>query len=401
MIGLRFRFGLSARAFAFGVLLAAGIADPAPAQSRIVIAADTAPEAAAYEPIVADAITVVLQRQGFDLVGADQPADQPGGTSEASTQLALRWEYAILSILPRLHLSVSVYDEARGVMVATRAGRARANVTLFNSVDELVYGAIAEVETYRTVVEAESEFISPIPIVARLRPPSPRVPGEEIIVQPDAPFEMSNGEAVLLARGVSVPIAVMRRGHHVAVGTASTAGDGQPGESSVLRTVPRELPDPEPLRRVGLQLHYSAARTAGGGGGVRYGFIPDRFHMAGEFDVYLSGALDGAPNQVLHLESRLLAEVTALRLRRMPFSLHLSSGPGIVGTFFLNGLVAPYTDLYWNIANAAIVLRTGRQEWFVRSGVKYTFETERGYFAEGLGESTSSPELFFGTVRRW
>ena len=338
--------------------------------ARVQAAAVTAPEAAAYERVVAESIGVILERSGF-LVAGDPAADEAW----------LSFDYAILSLIPRLHISVSVRDLQTGSVVSAVSGRARANVTLFNSLDDIVSRSVADATAYLALRENFEPEIRPTPIAGVLRRPEGRVEGEQVRLQPAAALEGDSAEGILLADGVSLPVSVRRPGHYPAEGTTG---------------VDAVLPEPEPYRRLGVQLHSSLGRLAGAGIAGRYALVPDRLTAALELDGFTSGLQEDAPYRLLHLETRALAEFTIYRWRW--FSLRVSSGPGLVVTSFLSGVVAPYTDFFWNVANIMPVVQTGRQYWFARFGSSYYFETDRGFFPAGVDEL---PQLFVGTYRRF
>lgn len=336
----------------------------------VAAAAETAAEATAYERIIAESIGVVLVRSGFAIASI----------GDAATDL--RWEYAILSLVPRLHMSISVRDTATGTIVSSVSGRARANVTLFNALDELVSVTVDDALRYLALNREFGDEIRPVPVAGLLPPVAPRGDDEEVVLQPAAPLHGTADRGVLLADGVQVPVQVRRRGHYVT--TAPARMDGT-------------LPEPEPYRRTGLQVHTSLGRLVGAGIGARLDLIPDRAGVAGELDVYSSGVTQGAPYRVLHLEGRLLANLRLLRWG--PVSLRASTGLGTVVTTFLSGIVAPYTDLYWNVLNLTPTLHTGRQAWFARVGLNYRVASDRGFFPDGL--DSGMPQLFVGTFRRF
>jgi len=340
-----------------------------PVSARITAASSTAPEAQAYERLVAESIGVVLVRSGFAV------DTTPSGE-------VLSWEYSILSLIPRLHLSLSVRDERTGTLISSASGSARTNVTLFNSVDDIVSATVNDVTAYLALRDGFAHELRPTAIAGVLPPLSPRFDGESVVVQPHAPLSGDSAEGVLLADGVTVPVSARGPGHYPIRSITGVEG---------------AVPTPRPYQRLGVQLHTSIGRLAGAGIGARYGIIPDRLTAGTEFDIYASGAGRDTPYSVLHGEARVLAEYTMWDWGRV--SLRVSTGVGGVITTFLSGLAAPYFDLYWNVVNVMPVFRTGRQFWFARLGANYTIETERGFLSGGVGEG--APQVFVGTYRRF
>ncbi|MFW5826815.1 MAG: hypothetical protein ACOCU4_01920, partial [Alkalispirochaeta sp.] len=161
-----------------------------PVLAHIRAASSTAPEAEAYERLIAESIGVVLVRSGFSLdtaqstpAGAVETAEPPGRSG-----IVLSWEYSILSLIPRLHLSVSVRDPRTDTLISSASGSARTNVTLFNSVDDVVSAGIDDVMAYLAMRGDFEHELLPTPIAGVLPPFQPRFEGEEVVVQPHAPL---------------------------------------------------------------------------------------------------------------------------------------------------------------------------------------------------------------------
>jgi hypothetical protein len=343
----------------------------------------SAGDAGPYEKVVQDSIEVVLQRN-----------DMVPGTSGSETGTVV-WEYAILSLVPRLHVALTATDQNHGVVIASATNRARANLTLYNSVDELVEAVLERVNRYYQVAGAPVSGIPPIPIAATVTLPAPPSENDTVVVQPGAPLG-EPGDPLLVAAGVTIPGMVTRPRAY------GRSFEIAPSRDAVLQPPAGEtVPSPEPVRPLSFQIHYSYPRLNGAGVGIRYDLLPDRLYASQETDVHVALPASPEASMVLHLEGRVLAGTTIVGRPEGRFRIEASSGVGGVVTAFGSGEIPPYYDWYWNVFNLGFVGRTGRQSWFLRSGLNYGFETERGFFVDGLNEDHFNPQLFLGTMRSW
>ncbi len=351
--------------------------DGALAFSHAVVRSGRAVEVGAFDAIVAEALARSLSARGR-AVTVDADA--------IPTAATLIWEYSVLTLLPRLHVSVSVYDRSREILIVSRAGRSVANLALYDSVDRIVDQVIGPVDQYLASLGRVEAEIGVIPLGEPLVTAPFLDDDGEIIVQPAAPISLPSQRELLTSPDTALPARVEREGFY--------------GRDIIL--------DPEATppalvqkRRLGLQLHYSFPRLAGAGFGVRYYPVVDRLSTALETDLYFSAAGTESPYTVLHAEGRLLAGVTFLRDPEQRVRFGLSSGPGMIATIFFQTAAPNYLDLYWNVFNLALEFHMNRQVFFVRSGLLYAFDTDRGFFAGGLETENTNPQLFVGTVRMW
>lgn len=347
-------------------------------------------EEGAYDKVVRDSIDVVLQRNDF------VPAEV------SDSPYIYEWEYTILALVPRLHLSLSVFDRRRGVIVASTTNRARANLTLYTSVDALIAEVIDDVRTYHSIVHRSEGEILPIPIAGVVTVPQPSSGDEDVVVQPRAPLGTS-GDTIVLADGVSLPGRVSRlNAYPRSFYLSPTPPDSETEDETPTVASPEDaLPQPEPYRRLGVQLHYSYARFVGAGLGVRYFVLPDRLYASQETDLHFTPPAVPDAATLTHIEGRFMTGAVVLGGPNTRLAMELSTGIGGTVTLVSGGTIPPYYDWYWNVFNVGGVLRTGRQRWFLRSGINYGFETERGFFVDGLNEDHFNPQLYVGTIRSW
>lgn len=374
------------------------------AQSRdftmgIVATGTVEAEAADYARIIAESIEVALDRRGYTRGG-------PG--SDGATEY-LVVEYAVHAVLPRLHVSIVVRDPSRSLRVAGVAVRARANLTLIETVEDLMSELDPAIEAYLRLSTGERDALAPVPLL-----PSVAFGGfgqtagdpDEASRVPERIFVDTGAELLELPS----PTTVTADQYEFAQGSEITIRGERPGffpESEPIGLGPDQTPvEPESLDRAsvhGLQVHYSWARLIGLGAGFRYYLLPGRLYGSSELDLYTSGAPGMTPYTVLHLEPRLLVGLTVLGNPQSRFRAVLSSGFGYVGTFFLNGNgIPPYHDFYFNVFNLGVETQVRRTLWFIRSGMIYAFDTEgRGFFKEGMETGNLNPLLSVGGVYLW
>jgi hypothetical protein len=339
-----------------------------------------------YERVVAESVELVLNRRGF----VQENATTDSGTGDT---VPLFWELTVLEALPRLHLAISVIDRRYGTVVTTVTDRAPANLTLYASIDTLVDRVSSGIAQYYRAPGSVAEA-APIPLAPPVAIPHPDSSGDTVVVQPDAPIGTA-GDTILIAQDAEVPGHVSRKHAYDAPFTVDAAA------AAAVAAGKAKLPQPVPHRRLETQLHTSLARLAGGGIGVRYFFKPDRFFAAAEGDLYLTPPAVSDALTIIHYETRMLTGLVAFGRPRGWFRVELSTGIGGIITTFSSPDVRPYYDWYWNVMNIQPVITTGRQRWFVRLGLNYAFETDRGFFLSGIDNNDASIQLFAGTTRSW
>ena len=345
--------------------------------AHLVVRSDRAGEIDAFDAIVAQAVADSLSSRNRAVV-TDRDV--------VSSDTTLLWEYSVLTLLPRLHVSLSVYDRNRELLIVSGTGRSAANLALYDSIDRMVEDVIGSVDRYVASIDRVESEIGVIPLGEPLTTTAFVEDGRVLVVQPVAPLSLPAQRRLLTNLDETLPARVEREGFY--------------GRDIVLNpeAVPPTLTQ---KRRLGLQFHYSFPRMAGAGFGVRYYPVADRLSTAFETDLYFSAAGSGSPYSVLHAEGRLLAGVTFPRDPEQRLRFGLSSGPGMIATIFFQSAAPSYIDLYWNVFNLALEFHMDRQVFFVRSGLLYAFDTDRGFLAGGVETENANPQIFVGTVRMW
>lgn len=340
-----------------------------------------------YQRVVHDAIEVVLQRDGFLLYN---PMDTLG-----THEVVLEYRYRLAGFLPRLHVSVAVYHRELGVHIATVTAAARANVTLYSAVDELLSRLNGEVDGYLAMhndVDAR-----PHPVV--LAGPVHLQNDESSGASREAPLEVRHrfsrrevDRKDRFADGAIVPLEVTRRGFYPAYLVVEMSG-----ASPVVPEVPLQQ-----RSRFALQGHYGYPQLLGAGIGGRFYPVADIAHVALEFGVGLSGFFGVTPSQVIHLDSRILAGYAPAGRLGWLVQPVFSTGAGVVASFVTYGdlPVPPYTDLYWNVFNAGVEVGRRSMRVFARAGFSYHFPGSRSLWSDGVSWERA-PEALSGVLWRW
>lgn len=338
------------------------------------------PEVDTYAKVVGDTISVVLERRGVTV------------RSEPTEDTVLRYEYHLVGFLPRIHVFVSVCDAAADTRITGALTTARGNITLYSAIDELIVSLEPTVDDYLRRRSNPDGGVWPIAIAEPLLPfrddsesASPRYE------------ELFSGTVVssdfVAAQGVLLPVRISQEGFYTEeIMVPITEGQQE------LPAVPLR-----PLRRLGVDLHYGYPRTLGAGAGVRYYPLPDRVFTAFEVAISMTGFYGVTPGRMVHTDPRLLVGYVPLGHMRVPVQPVISTGVGLISTFVsYDEETAPrYLDWYWNVINLAVEVGQGMVRPYLRGGINYYVETERGLWANGLNPDQLSPELIAGTVLRW
>lgn len=349
---------------------------------ELVAAGTSDTQVGAYERVVRDAMTVVLERRGFT-VKNEQEAGPPA---------VLRYEYALVGFLPRLHVMVAVSDPQAGTRIAGALSAARGNITLYSSVDELLEVLDPPVDRYLARRDDPDGGLRPVVLVETILLPAGAGMEEGVRWEDRVSGTVLPGD-YRVAQGATLPVRVSRSGHY-------------PEEFFLpIDGARAQLPEVRlrPLRRFGAQLHYGHPRMIGAVLGGRYYALVDRLYVGGELGVHMSGFFGTTPSQLLHLDPRAMVGYVPLGARDRRIQPVFSSGIGLVATFVTYGdeAVPPYFDWYWNVANVAGEVGRGPVRWYARGGISYYFETERGLWEAGVNPDNLTPELVVGTVVRW
>ncbi len=363
---------------------------------ELVSAREIDPSVEDFDRVVRDAIQVVLERRGFTVL-RDRGDDRPervrtdSGPAEA-VPVRLRYEYALTGFLPRLHVSVTARDPDAGTRIASSAVAARANITLYSALDELLATIDPAVDAYLAVRDDRNRGPWPVQLadsVVVSTVPTDREPPWLVERYSGEPFP----GRYMLALGADVPLRVGREGYY-------------PQEILFPVTEARpEVPVPElrPQRRYAVQLHYGHPRMAGASFGGRYYVLPDTTYLGLELGLSMSGFFEVTPSQLLHLDPRLVLGFAPWGRQERLLQPVFSSGIGTVATFTTYGdePIPPYVDWYWNIVNASLEIGRRRLRGYLRMGFSFYSETDRGLWESGLNTENLTPEAVAGTVWRW
>ena len=335
-------------------------------------ASEVAPELQVYQRVVQDAMQVVLDRDGFQVV-ADESAE-------------LVYSHRLVGFLPRLHVAVSVHDSRAGVHVAAVTVAARANVTLYSAVDDLLSDLNRDVQRYLLVRHDPEGRPDPVAMAGPVR-----LPGGDLQFR-DRFSGQRWEDGLVLAEGAVVPVSVSSPGYYPQGVLLEITGPAP------------EVPDVSLRRRsrFALQGHYGYPRLLGAGVGGRYYPVADVAHLALELGLSLSGFFGATPSQVIHLDTRVLAGFAPAGRLGWLVQPVFSTGPGLAASFVTYGElpVPPYVDLYWNVLNAGVEVGRGALRVFARLGFSYFFSGDRSLMDEGVSERFA-PEALSGVMWRW
>lgn len=367
------------------ILLVLITAVGAPAEEprfTITVPEATDPLEARYNQVVADTLEIAVKQLGFVRSAGSETAD-----------LDLRLESAPFP--PRLHLSISAVDTASSTVVAGVNGSGRTNVTLLNSLDDLLDQLEPGLLAYREQLAAGENPFLPVAEFRQLRfRREDNRPVEVSVVNgpPLLTLEEEEGESTAfpVSQGEEVEL------QFVAPYSSSLTRRIRIEDPATPIRVP-ELPDKE---RFGVQLNYSLGRMVGAGIGARWYPIVDRGYIGGETDLFFSGATNGAPNRIIHNDYRLLLGFRPGRPENR-LRVDISSGFGTLLSLTEQVNTSSYVDIYISVINLAFEARLGRFRPFIRGGVNYVIEEEFSLLETGVRTSFFNPAATTGVRFVW
>lgn len=302
---------------------------------------------------------------------------QLGARSEA--RIELRPEMRVSP--PRAYIALNAYDAHSGVLIGNATVRARSNVTIFASVEELIEQLNQPLLEFQAMIASGSGYLLwPVPLATSVEVPDP----QHTQVRYAANGNPITGDA-RLAVGVRLDVRYEREGHYSELASVRVEGD----------EVRFEPPHLERKRTEGLQFHASAGPGVGVGIGWRLYPVADRLHVAFESTSAASGVFGDSQGVVVHQDLRAIAGFNLFN-PRSSVRFVASTGAGLTATLLVGALAPAYTDWYWNVANLSLEYRTGSVLWFGRFGANYFLGSERSAILEGVAQTVA-----VGVVKLW
>jgi hypothetical protein len=178
------------------------------------------------------------------------------------------------------------------------------------------------------------------------------------------------------------------------------------GVETIRLREPQMLVELKPLRKQArsvTELNWTIGQLMGFGLAHRFYLNPDSFFVAGEHYLYVQhNFADSKP--VFHHDLRALVGGYLFTGPHALFRLNLTTGFGMIVTYFWVKDQPMYADFYWNVINLALELNFRKYMLYIRSEQKYVigagpaYILERGWIS-AFGDGPTSFTL--GVARKW
>jgi len=366
----------------------------------------TSDEYREYQSIISNQLRAELRSAGFKIVPSEEwePARERRGIDagelyqgniavEVARQVDA--EIAVVSFYSvedrQLILEIKCYDVAQNVLVSGVFKTARINLSVYTVIGEAVAELIPGLRLIGPPPSIESPVVEDIALVSQDE-------GTEIYLG-DEGFvgRITNGQLRLppipFAIGSKITIEKRKEDYHSGVET-------------IKLKEPEMLIKLKPLRkqaRTATELNWTLGQFMGFGLAQRFYFQPDSFFFSMEHYFYVQHNFsDSKP--AFHHDIRALVGGYLFTGPQATMRLNLTTGFGMIMTYFWLADQPMYADFYWNVLNASFELNFRRFILYVRSEQKYALGSgsahilEKGWIS-AFGEGPTT--VTFGVARKW
>ena len=345
-----------------------------------VVLVDSTDQSREYADLVQERVRLGMMELGLMHV------DDPGS---AMLELVLR----IRPVAPRLHVALSIMETSSGSLIGGSNVRARTNLTLLRSVDELILAVEPRIRAYQLARAAGADPYRNAEQATQL-----------VIVgsQDEVEVELLGYGSIGIIREGSLthegsPIAV---GSTVQLEFRHRAHYAERRTYRIESTRPR-LEAPRLVRhtRQSFQLHYRVGRLFGLGVGYRFYPLPDTIYVHTDIEIFSEGLLS-APYPPVILDVRTSIGTYVLGAPTSPVRISMHTGAGAILTIPTSGGVVPFIDAYLNLIGVDMEANIGRWSPFVHVGAHWAFQSVRGLLRPGLNNPAFAPALNAGVRLR-
>jgi hypothetical protein len=359
-----------------------------------------------YQSIISEQLRVELENAGLEIIprkewdAARQRRGIPTGElyrASAALEVAsqINAEIAVVSFYSvedrQLALEVKCYDVAQRAVAAAVFKTARINLSVYNVITEAVTELVPAIRLIGPPPTIESPVVEQIALLSEDE-------GAEIYLG-DEGFvgRITDGRLVLppipFAIGAKVSIEKRMEEYHNA---AETVKLKEPQMTIKL----------EPLRKkayAATELNWTLGQLLGFGLAQRFYLVPDSSYFSAEHYFYVQHNFsDSKP--VFHHDLRVLFGGYLFAGPHSLLRFNLSTGFGLIVTYFALRDQPVYADYYWNLVNVAFELNFRKYIFYIRSEQKYTLGIGpdsllgRGWLSV-FGEGPTAFTL--GLARKW
>jgi hypothetical protein len=359
-----------------------------------------------YQAIISEQLQVELTNAGFTIISQEewepvreQQGARAGELYRGNTAIEIARqvdaEIAIVSFYSveerQLVLEIKCYDVEQNVLVSGVFKTARVNLSIYNVIDEAVAELIPGIRLIGPPPRIDSPVVEKIALLSKDE-------GMEIYLG-DEGFvgRITNGQLQLppipFAIDSQITIEKRKEAYHTGVET-------------IKLKEPEMLIKLKPLRkkaRTATELNWTIGQFMGFGLAQRLYLKPDSFFLAAEHYFYVQHNFsDSKP--VFHHDLRLLVGGYLFTGPHATFRLNLTTGFGMIATYFWLADQPMYADFYWNVINTAFELNFRKYVLYIRSEQKYALGAGPANllgreWISAFGEGPTT--VTFGVARKW
>jgi hypothetical protein len=359
-----------------------------------------------YQSIISDQLRVELRSAGFTIIPREEwdPIREDRGirlnelyqgTTAVEVAEQVDAEIAVVSFYSveerQLILEIKCYDVAQNALVSGVFKTARINLSVYNVIGEAVAELIPGIRLIGPPPNIESPVVEEIALLSEDE--------DAEIYLGDTGFvgRITNGQLLLppipFSIGSKITIEKRKEEYH-------------DGVEAIKLKEPEMLVELKPLRKKAnsaTELNWTLGQLLGFGLAHRFYFVPDSSYLAAEHYFYVQHNLaDSKP--VFHHDLRLLFGGYLFTGPHAAVRFNLSTGFGLIVTYFWLRGQPVYTDYYWNVLNTGLELNFNKYILYVRSEQKYALGVGvdsvlgRGWMSV-LGDVPTI--LTLGVARKW
>ncbi len=333
----------------------------------------TTEEYGEYRSIISDQLGVELRNAGFTIVPPEVweparerqgiPADELyQGKTAVEVARQVDAEIAVVSFYSveerQLVLEIKCYDVAQNALVSGVFRSARINLSVYNVIGEAVAELIPGIRLIGPPPRLDSPVVEEIALVSEDE-------GMEIYLG-DKGFvgRITNGQLLL----PPIPFAIDSK-----ITIEKRKSSYHTGIETITLKEPEMLIELQPLRkraRSATELNWTLGQLLGFGLAQRFYLNPDSFFLAGEHYFYVQHNFsDSKP--VFHHDLRVLVGGYLFSGPHATLRMNLTTGLGMIVTYFGLAGQPMYADFYWNVINSSFELNFRRYMLYARTEQKY------------------------------
>jgi len=366
----------------------------------------TTEEYGEYQSIITNQLRVELRNARFELIPREQwdPVREQQGVrmgklyeGNVAVEVARQAgaEIAVVSFYSvderQLVLEIKCYDVEQNALVTGVFKTARINLSVYNVIGEAVAELIPGIRLIGPPPVNESPVVEKIALLSEDEGADIYLGNEGFVGR------IENGQLQLppipFAIGSQITIEKRKDAYH-------------PGVETIKLKEPEMLIELKPLRkkaRTVTELNWTLGQLLGFGLAQRLYLNPDSFFLAGEHYLYVQhNFADSKP--VFHHDLRVLVGGYLFTGPHATLRMNLTTGFGMIVTYYWLADQPMYADFYWNLVNFALELNFRKHMLYIRSEQKYALGVGPANILgrEWISAFGEGPTTFtFGVARKW